>query len=190
MLEQVVGYVNDSFGQSVSGKSVEHFERTLYWLRQLHPEADEPMQISAYSHDIARAFRKQGTTETFKDKELNDPEVLREHQEEGARIMWRFLVHQEYDQLLAERVYRMIDHHEVGGDSESDLIKDADSLSYLEVNAPKHIKLISKLGEGKIRRKIDWMYERITSEQARELAEPFYRKAIDLFDSHSTSPSK
>ena len=36
-----------------------HFDRTLYWVLKLKPDADEAFQIAAYSHDIRRAFDRE-----------------------------------------------------------------------------------------------------------------------------------
>ena len=32
-----------------------HFDRTVYWLQQLRPDADGALLIAAISHDIERA---------------------------------------------------------------------------------------------------------------------------------------
>jgi len=180
MLDKVKQFVNESFGKGVNEKGSEHFEQTIYWAQQLKPDADEPILIAAYAHDIARAFRKENSEETFKNRELDDPEILKEHQEEGARIMADFLRKEGYDEGSIKRVYDMIRRHEEGGDEESDLIKDADSISYLEINAVKHIKWIDNLGKDKIKNKIDWMYNRISSDKAKELANPLYEKVLSL----------
>lgn len=181
MLEQVKQFIQQSFNPEVNGNGKEHFERTIYWVKQLKPDANEPILIAAYAHDTARAFSKQDTEETFKDKEFNDIEILKEHQEEGARIVADFLQKEGYSEESIKRVYNMIKYHEEGGDAESNLIMDADSISYLEINAVKHIKLVNSLDKDKIKRKIDWMYKRISSDKAKVLAEPYYKKAITSF---------
>jgi Domain of unknown function (DUF4202) len=178
MLEEVIQYVAESFGKGVNEKAMIHFERTVYWLKELKPDADEPMQIAAYAHDIARASRKTNSVETFKDKEFNDSGIIADHQEQGAQIICDFLRKRQYDQLSIDRIYNMVRRHEEGGDSESDLIKDADSLSYLENNVPKFLKIIPALGKGKVGRKITWMYERITLDKAKKIAEPMFDVAI------------
>jgi len=106
------------------------------------------------------------------------------HQEEGAKIISEFLRDNEYDEDGIQRVYKMVNHHEEGGDEESDLIKDADSLSYFETNAMKHAQeMPKKLGERKVRRKIEWMYSRITSDKAKEIAKQSYEAALRLLES-------
>ena len=178
MLEKVKQFVLESFSQGANEKNMDHFERAVYWLQRLKPDADEPMLIAAYAHDLGRAFREQDTANFFKDKEFDDPEILASHQEGGAKIISEFLKKQNYNPDDIKRIYNMVRYHEEGGDVESDLIKDADSISYLEVNVKKFLGWLDKLGKEKVRRKIDWMYERISSPQARELAKPFYDKAL------------
>ncbi len=178
MLEQIKQFIQYSFSQGVHEKCTNHFERTLYWAKQIEPDADEAVLIAAYAHDAARAFCTKDTSETFKDNEFNDHKILREHQCTGARIVADFLRKECYDEEAIQRVYHMIRHHEEGGEEESNMVMDADSISYLEVNAIKHIALINHLGKDKIKRKIEWMYSRISSHKAKEFAGPFYRKAI------------
>ena len=73
----------------------------------------------------------------------------------------------------------MIKLHEVGGTSEADLLKDADSISYFEVNAPQHIEKFGKpLGKEKLMTKYNFMFNRITNEKARQICEKWYNKLI------------
>ena len=74
MLERVIEFVNKAYNRDPI-----HFKRTVYWLRQLKPDADEPMLIAAYAHDIERAFAR-SSMDFWKDKELNDSEYLKKHQ--------------------------------------------------------------------------------------------------------------
>ena len=181
MFDKVKQFVNESFANSIySSGGFKHFEQTVYWLKKIKPDADEPMLIATYAHDIERAFRAKDSVATFKDKEFNDKEFLANHQTKGADIVVDFLKKNNYPKDKIKRVYEMIRHHEQEGSEESTLIKDADSLSYLEVAAPKHIKLLSELGADKIQRKIDWMYNRISSDKAKDLARPYYEKVSNL----------
>lgn len=73
----------------------------------------------------------------------------------------------------------MVIRHEVGGDEESDMIKDADSLSFFDVNAMRFVEKMTKsYGKQKIKNKFDFMYNRISSEHAKELAWPMCEKAL------------
>ena len=180
MLEEVKQFVDESFKNSSHPNTPDHLERTLGWLLKLKPDADEAMQISAYAHDIARAF----SSADFEDRPFDDREYLNIHQKTGAEIISKFLAENGYNEEIIKRVYNMIARHEDGGDVESDLIKDSDSLSYLE--RPAHIKpqFIEKLGKNKVKYKLDYMYNRISSEKAKELAKPYYTKALKMLESY------
>ncbi|MFA5047731.1 MAG: DUF4202 family protein [Patescibacteria group bacterium] len=180
MLEKVKQFVDESFAKGINFSPTQkfHFEGTLHWIKVLRPDADEAMQIAAYAHDIARAFRETDSVETFKYKEFNDPDYLKEHSESGAKIMAEFLKENDYPQASVDLVYKMIAHHEVGIDEDSNLLMDADSLSFLGNNVTHFINQINKQGKEKITNKIVWMHDRIHSVQAKELAQPFYEQAI------------
>ena len=81
---------------------------------------------------------------------------------------------------LVRDVERPILEHELGGSPEGNLVQAADSLSFLAVNG----RLVSAWilnGETSLDngiRKLDWMYERITVPEARELALPLYERAV------------
>ncbi|MFH1858919.1 MAG: DUF4202 family protein [Patescibacteria group bacterium] len=183
-LDEVKHFVQKSFEQNAENKNVEHFERTVYWTKQLKPNADEVILIAAYAHDIARAFRGRTLKDTLQNHEWNDPEILQEHQTKGAKIMTEFLTKKGFEKDKIERIANMILKHEFGGDEESNLIKDADSISYLEINVLQHIKkLVVVFNKNKIKRKTDWMFERISSENAKQIAKPFYKEAIKVLKS-------
>ena len=177
MLEQVKQFVDESFKLKKP-----HFQRTIYWLLQLKPDADEPMKIAAYAHDIERAFNPI-SMDFFKTHELNNSTYLTKHQKGGAKLMSKFLRKYHYSEKDIQRVAEMIKFHEVGGTFESDLIKDADSISYFENNAPNHIEKFGRiLGKEKTRVKYDFMFNRITSFKAKDIARPMYKKAINLLN--------
>ena len=180
MLEKVKQFVDESFAKGINFSPTQklHFEGTLRWIKVLRPDADEATQIAAYAHDIARAFRETDSVETFKYKEFNDPEYLKEHSESGAKIMVSFLKENNYSEAKTDLVYKMIAHHERGIDDESNLLMDADSLSFLENNVGHFINYIAKQGKEKIKNKIAWMYDRMYSDNAKELARPFYEQAM------------
>lgn len=170
MLDQVQKFVTESFGEENR-----HLVRTLHWMRELLPQAPEEMLIAAVSHDIERAFNEEAKTMNS----FRTGDGQREHEEEGGRIMYEFLTKEGYAPEKAARVRELIAVHERGGDAEQDLLKDADSLSWLEVSAPKHISK-RKFPKKELARKVISMYERISTPRARELAQPFYEEAVGM----------
>lgn len=171
VLDQVMKFVDDSYKSKRP-----HFERTVYWLKKLEPDADEALLVAAYAHDIERAFRLK--KKLFK---FDSAKKEREHQEKGGKIMRDFLISIGCDKKFSNRVRDLISHHEVGGNPDQDLLKDADSISFLEVSAIRHAKK-KWLSKGEILRKVVRMYTRITSETAREFAKPFYKRAREVLE--------
>ncbi|MCL5435542.1 MAG: DUF4202 domain-containing protein [Patescibacteria group bacterium] len=174
-------FVIDSFTKAGRIGGLPHLERTVHWLRVLKPDADEAILIAAIAHDIERAFRNPEYEERFKSSKEGflDSGHMKYHQGEGARIIADFLKTQGADSALVERVKVLVSKHEEGGSDDQNVLKDADSISYFEVNAGKFVKLhLQKVGREKIRKKFDWMFSRITSEKARGIAGPWYEAAV------------
>lgn len=74
--------------------------------------------------------------------------------------------------------------HEFGGNKWQNLLKDADSISYFDGQYKKFIdKWAGVADEARVRQKINWMYSRITSRQAKVYAKPMYKKAVKYLDS-------
>lgn len=178
LYKKVERFVDEATGGS------RHLKRTVYWLLRLKPDADDAMLIAAISHDIERAFRdKKSTIVLNSDKGYLDEEHLEYHQKRGAEIISNFLKIQGAEDKLIEKVYHLISKHEVGGDDDQNLIKDADSLSFLENNIDVFLnEQVEKVGKEKVRDKIDWMFERITSEKARKIATIWHDEAIQRID--------
>ncbi len=176
---QAEKFVFDSFNSIGASSQLDHFIRTVYWLKVLSSEADEALLVAAVSHDIERAFRKDDVLEKRKAAGLADLDFLRAHEERGAEIIAKFLRSTGAGEDFIERVIMLVSRHEEGGNDDQNLLKDADSLSFFENNVPLFLKKVSsELGKEKVKEKFDWMFERITSEEAKEIAKPFYEEAI------------
>ena len=157
-----------------------HFDRTVYWVQYLKPEADEVMLIAAISHDISQAVYRKEQKELLQKYVFNDPEFLYFHQEKGAEIIERFLKRQGAGESLIRKVKFLILQHEWSGNEDQNILKDADSISFLEVNTQVFIENNPGMNKEIIRAKLDWMFERITSEKARQIADPMYQKALKM----------
>jgi hypothetical protein len=169
----------EKFVNEVTGGN-RHLERTVFWLKKLKPDAGEAMLIAALSHDIERAFRDSAYDKITKsEKGYQSEDHLLYHQTKGAEIMAEFLKKNGAGRELINKVFSLIEKHEVGGDSDQNLIKDADSLSFLENNIDLFLeKHVATSGKEKVRDKFNWTFNRITSEVARELARPYFDEAI------------
>lgn len=178
LFKKVEQFLVDSFGPGHI--SIPHLKRTAYWARVLDPSAGEALLIAALSHDIQRAEgdRPAITDEAFKDFNVED--YLLYHQEKGGEIMEEFLIRSNEPAELAKEVRRLISRHEVGGDREQDILRDADSISFLENLVDPFIKeKVPDFGFEDVKKKFKWMFDRIGSDQAKQLAEPFYKEAME-----------
>ena len=135
-----------------------HAGNTLAWLLKLKPDADEALQIAALGHDIERAYENRKVRRAdFTDYDefkaahaRNSAEILREVMEECC-----------LPEHIIEDVYLLVSLHETGGNQRADLIRDADSISFFDVNLPFYFERNSQ--EETIRRCI-WGYKRISNE--------------------------
>jgi hypothetical protein len=83
------------------------------------------------------------------------------------------------DKKFIAKVKKLIVVHETGGTYDENLIKDADSISFLEVNSPMFINWIPKrLTAEQVREKFNYMFNRITLPKAKDLAKPFYESSL------------
>lgn len=176
LYQKVVKFVDKSYGKKKS-----HYERTVYWILQLDSDVDAAMKIAGYSHDIQSAFSRGDNMKTVKESEkgFKDEELLTTHQKEGAEIMKKFLEDNEGPPEVAKKVYDLISKHETGGNDDQNILKDADSISFLECNAEHFVdKYAIEFGYTKVKEKFDWMFNRISSAKARDIAKPMYENAI------------
>jgi len=181
LYKKVEEFAIDGFIKTGS-RSVSHHVGVVYWIKKLKPDADEALLIAAVAHDINRSSIK-GRKEDLKlvkesKKGGLDKRFLRRHQKQSAEIIGEFLEKQRADKKLIKRVKMLVSKHEEGGNRDQNLLKDADSLSFFENNIDRILEMIPEMGEKKIREKIDWMYNRITSRKAKQIAKPYYQKAI------------
>ena len=93
--------------------------------------------------------------------------------------MAEFLRRAGADETTVVRVKHLISKHEVGGDADQNLLKDVDSVSFFENNVPHFVtKKVKELNREKVKAKFDWMFNRITAEQAKQIARPWYEVAV------------
>lgn len=168
-----------------------HLVRAAYWVKKLNPKASEAVIIAALTHDIERAFERGRKPPKEEMAKWDDIEYNLWHGERSAKFVSRFLKKKGAPDKLIKKVSDLVAKHELGGDYQADLVKDADSLSFLEVNAPIFISWVpEKLSRENVRGKLDYMFNRITIPKARKLAEPFYQKAIKELAQQSSSLPK
>jgi hypothetical protein len=172
-------FVFDSFNKIGKPTQIKHFVQTVHWLKVLSPEADEALLVAAIAHDIERAFRQKDVLEKKNSAGFTSLEFYRLHEERGAKIIADFLKHQNVSEDFVGRVKMLVSRHEEGGNDDQNLLKDADSVSFFETNVLLFLgEKVKEDGKEKVKQKFEWMFNRITSEKAKQIAQPMYEKAI------------
>ncbi len=134
-----------------------HAENTLKWLLKLVPDADEALQIAALGHDIDRAIEARKVQrgdyadyDAFKSAHAwNSAAILKEIMEECGVARG-----------VTAEVFRLVCLHEVGGDPRADRLKDADAISYFDVNLPLYYV---RTGREETIRRCVWGYQRLSA---------------------------
>ena len=139
-----------------------HADNTLKWLLCLEPDAGTALQLAALAHDIDRA------TEEIKVKRahFDDYDAFKAaHARNGAEILRPILTECGVQRDIVNETCRLVAAHEVGGDHFSDTLKDADSISYFDVNLPLYYE---REGWTETKRRSRWGYRRLSA-RAKEI---------------------
>lgn len=162
---------------------IEHLNQAADFVREIDPEADINVVLAAQVHDVERAFPSpkypSHPQSGYTQEEYQKYE--REHSRRSARIACRFLRKMlSLPEEQIDDIRSLIQAHETGGDYREKLVQAADSISFLKVNASLFISWIPKERTwDEVRRKINLMYNRIQIPKAREIAKPFYMRAMN-----------
>ncbi len=141
-----------------------HADNTLEWLLRLEPDADQALRLAALAHDIDRAIEEI----KVRRGDFNDYDVFKAaHARNGAKILRPILNACGVAGDIVDEACRLVEVHEVGGDPRSDLLKDADSISYFDVNLPLYYQ---REGWQETKRRSSWGYRRLSA-RARKIVE-------------------
>lgn len=141
-----------------------HSKNTLLWLLRLKPDADEALKLAALGHDIDRALKERKVQRAdFEDFDL----FKAAHAKNSAKILRELMINCGVHKEQVEEVCRLICLHEVGGDPRSDLLKDADGISYFDVNLPLYFE---RNGWDETKRRTVWGYRRLSERMKRKAA--------------------
>lgn len=133
-----------------------HAENTLEWLLRLDSKADQALQIAALAHDIDRAVEDRKVRRS----DYDDYDTFKAaHARNGAKILREILDECGVARSIVDEACRLVKLHEVGGDPRSDLLKDADSISYFDVNMPLYYQ---REGWEETKRRCVWGYRRLS----------------------------
>ena len=133
-----------------------HSKNTLEWLLRLKPDSDETLKLAALGHDIERAMEKRKVQRAvFEDFD----EFKAAHAGNSAHILGEVLADCGVEGDMVEEVCRLVRLHEVGGDARADLLKDADGISYFDVNLPMYFE---RSGVDETKRRSLWGFQRLS----------------------------
>lgn len=135
-----------------------HADNTLEWLLRLKPDTDDALQLAALAHDIDRAIEDRKMLRS----DYADYDVFKAaHADNSAKILKEILEECGVEKSISEEACRLVRLHETGGDYRSDLLKNADSISFFDVNLPLYFRREGR--EETIRRCI-WGYQRLSEQ--------------------------
>ncbi len=141
-----------------------HADNTLEWLLRLEPDAGEALQLAALAHDIDRAIE----AGKVRRADFDDYDAFKAaHARHGAELLRPILTACSVARDIVDEACRLVEVHEVGGDPDADLLKDADSISYFDVNLSLYYQ---REGWAETKRRSLWGYRRL-SVRARKIVE-------------------
>jgi len=140
-----------------------HAENTLAWLLRLAPAADTALRLAALGHDIDRAAPDKVRRDDFDDYDA----FKAAHARHGADIIAALLEDCGVATPIITETCRLVRLHETGGDPRADLLRDADSLSYFDVNLPLYH---TREGDAETLRRCIWGLRRLSPRGRRALA--------------------
>lgn len=159
---------------------LEHLLSTRAWAIRLVPGgASAELKFAALVHDAERFFP--GGPSGTPDTAFDDPDYLFAHSIRSADIVEAWLREQpDVPEAFIRRVRALVMRHEIGGNTEEDILQAADSLSWFDTLDWLAYEWSSsgKLSHQKVCDKLDWMLTRIRPTIAMENALGIYREAM------------
>ena len=163
-----INLLKQKIEEIIKGSSVPedpiHSINTLEWLLKLMPDANESLKIAALGHDIERAIEKR----KVRRQDYKDFDAFKDaHALNSANVLAEIMQTCDIDKKMIDEVFSLVRHHETGGTDRVDLLKDADSISYFNVNLPLYF-IRTNLKETK--RRCLWGYKRLSDKGKRIVA--------------------
>ncbi|GBE27981.1 HD domain protein [bacterium BMS3Bbin03] len=173
MLENIESEIETIISKSQVPEDSIHSKNTREWVLKLKPEADRALQMAALGHDIERSIEKRKIKrENFTDYN----EFKKAHSQNSATLLQEILLKQDADQDFIDKVVHLVLLHEVGGTLEADILKDADSISFFDVNLPFYFQRNS---EKETAFRMKWGYKKL-SKVAKSIVGNFSYDNIEL----------
>lgn len=162
-------------------KELAHGSETLEWLHGINPKSPWQIQIAAFAHDIERAvpyIEGRYPPKPNKDDHDNYDSYKQAHALRSAEIVEIIMREQGFSELDTGRVYNAIRKHEIGGDEDSNLVRDADSIRWFDKG---YIKYIERSGLEGAKEKGWWMYKRANADTKKLILSLDFDKSVKSY---------
>ncbi|NOX71706.1 MAG: hypothetical protein GXO64_03340 [Candidatus Micrarchaeota archaeon] len=173
-LKLVENFVLRSFKKINNEKRIKYLQRTAHWTSVLSPKTTSALKIAALGYDIERAFRRR----QMQFSPLAGEKDAEYRQKESARIMKEFLEKNNFPKHVSDKVYNIISGHLTGNEREHKILRDADRINYFENIAIRRSRASGLISPDSIKSEFERKFSDISTKKAKEIAEPFYRKAL------------
>ncbi len=147
-----------------------HMLSVFEWVLRLKPDADLALKIAALGHDIERYDENKVKRENFDSYE----KFKRAHAQRSATITSNLMNQYGFNEQIIQKTAFLIANHEVGGEGDVEIIKDADSLSFFDNNVYSYWKTHSSFFKDKIM----FMYSRLSTRGKTLFKEIFFKDKI------------
>lgn len=154
-----------------------HAKNVKTWVKKINPNASPALQIAAVAHDIERALPERKIPRG----DYQDFDAFKKaHARNSAKITSEILDSYDLDVAFKSRVKYLIEHHEFGGpqDEELAVLKEADAISFFEVNLPHYAH---RHNADEVDFRIRWGYRRL-SKPGRKIVQKFRYTNFRLHD--------
>ena len=158
MLKNIESGIERIISKSEIPEDSQHSKNTRAWVLRLKPEADMALQIAALGHDIERSIK---VLKIKRENYTDYDEFKRAHARNSAKVLSDLLSNYDLTETIRDKVSNLVSNHEFGGNFEANILKDADSISFFDVNLPLYFQRNSKK-ETTFR--IKWGYQRLSDE--------------------------
>lgn len=158
----VFKYIESEIERIISKSEIpedsEHSKNTRAWILRLKPEADMALQIAGLGHDIERSIKE---LKINRENYTCYDDFKMAHARNSAKVLRELLAQYDLVKIIRDKVVNLVTHHEFGGSPEANILMEADSISYFDVNVQFYFRRNSK-SETAFR--IMWGYQRLSDE--------------------------
>ena len=161
--------IGDIISRSDLPEDYAHARSVKEWVIKFRPDADWALQLAAFAHDIERALPQRKVIRS-KFSDYND--FKNAHALNSAKVIQEILDEYPFSRKVKNKILSLIRNHELGLTNDVDIaiLKDADSLSFFEVNL---LAYAERNDESEILSRMIWGYQRL-SKRARQIVKEFH----------------